>query len=128
LFKIANITIGDEKMKNILTPEEANKPVTYGDLVLILGETIKNLGQESIKYSDTLQENTFKLIDTMTDHMVKMRDDASYERQRDIRFVLGYIARLWGCDRDTMYDNYKNWCEEFDKLNKPKTNPEDVNE
>ena len=114
-------------MKNILTPEEAIKPVTYGDLALILGETVKNLSQESIKYSDTLQENTFQLVDTMTDHMVKIRDNASYERQRDIRFVLGYLARLWGCDKDMMYNAYKRWCEEFDQLNKPKTDSEDVN-
>ena len=112
-------------MDNILTPEEANKPVTYGDLALILGETIKNLGQESIKYSDALQENAFKLIGTMTDHMVNIRDNASYERQRDIRFVLGYLAILWGCDKDAMYDNYKHWCEEFDKLNKPQNDSEE---
>jgi hypothetical protein len=114
-------------MENIFTPEEANKPVTYGDLAIILGETIKNLGQESIKYSDTLQENTFKLVNTMTDHMVKIRDNASYERQRDIRFVLGYLSRLCGCDKDAMYDNYMRWCEEFDKLNRPQTNSEDAN-
>ncbi len=114
-------------MNNILTPEEANKPVTYGDLALILGDTVKNLSQESIKYSDTLQENTFKLVDTMTNHMVKIRDNASYERQRDIRFVLAYLARLWGCNNDIMYDNYKRWCDEFDKLNKPHNEPEDTN-
>ena len=111
-------------MDNILTPEQAQTLVTYSDLALILGETIKNLGQESINYSDTLQKNTFRLIDQMTDHIVKIRDNASYERQRDIRFVLGYLARLWGCDKDAMYDNYKHWCEEFDKLNKPQISEE----
>jgi hypothetical protein len=116
-------------MKNILTPEEANKPVTYGDLEIILGEIVKNIGQESIKYSDTLQENTFKLINTMTDHVVKIRDNASYERQRDIGFVLAYLARLWGCGNDMMYDNYKHWCDEFDKLNRPQNDSEDkINE
>ena len=114
-------------MDNIFTPEEANQPVTYGDLALILGEMINNLSKESINYTNTLQENTFKLIDTITDHMVKIRNDASYERQRDIRFVLGYLASLWGCDNDRMYNNYKHWCEEFDKLNRPKTNSEDTN-
>ena len=39
-------------MKNILSPEEAKKPVTYGDLAIILGETVKSLSQESIKYSE----------------------------------------------------------------------------
>lgn len=114
-------------MENILTPEEANKPVTYGDLLTILCDTIKNLGQESIKYSDTLQENTFKIIDKLTDSIVGVRDNASYERQRDIRFVLGYLARLWGCSKDMIYDNYQSWCDEFDKLNKPQNDLEEKN-
>ena len=104
-------------MKNVLTPEEAQKPVTYGDLALILGETIKNLGQESIKYGDTLQENTFKLIHTMTEHMVKIRDDADYMRQRDVRFLIGLIAQLHHCDKSVLDREYMRWCEEFDKLN-----------
>ena len=107
-------------MDNKLTPEEANKPVTYGDLVLILGETIKNLGQESINYSNTLQENTYKLINTITDHMVKIRDNASYERQRDISFMIGLIAQFNLCNKEVIFNEYKRWCEEFDKLNKPK--------
>lgn len=115
-------------MDNIFTPEEANKSVTYGELTLILGETIKNLGQESIKYSDTLQENTFKLINAMTDHIVKIRDDADYKRQRDIRFMIGLIAQFFNCDKEIIHKEYERWCDEFDKLNKPKANPEDTNE
>lgn len=114
-------------MKNILSPKEANKPVTYGDLAIILGETIKNLGQESIKYSDALQENTFKLIDTMTDHIVKIRDDADYKRQRDVRFLIGLIAQLHHWDKPVLDKEYMRWCEEFDKLNRPQTNSEDSN-
>jgi hypothetical protein len=119
---------GDDKMENILTPEEAKKPVTYGDLAIILGETIKNLGQESIKYSDTLQENTFKLIDTMTDHMVKIRDDADYKRQRDVRFLIGLIAQFFNCDTEIIHKEYHRWCEEFDKLNRPQTSEEKKDE
>lgn len=115
-------------MDNIFTPEEANKSVTYGELTLILGEIIKNLGQESIKYSDTLQENTFKLINAITDHIVKIRDDADYKRQRDIRFMIGLIAQFFNCDKEIIHKEYERWCDEFDKLNKPKANPEGTNE
>lgn len=107
-------------MDNIFTPEEARKPVTYGDLTLILGETIKNLGQESINYSNALQENTYKLINTITDYMVKIRDNASYERQRDIGFVIGLIAQFNLCDKEVLFKEYHRWCEEFDRLNKPR--------
>lgn len=115
-------------MKNILSPEEANKPVTYGDLAIILGETIKNLGQESIKYSDALQENTFKLIGTMTDHIVKIRDDADYKRQRDVRFLIGLISQFFNCDKEIIQKEYQRWCEEFDKLNRPTADSEGSNE
>lgn len=116
-----------DNMNNILTPEEAIKPVTYGDLMVILGETVKNLGQESIKYSDALQKNTFKLIDTMTGQMVKIRDDADYKRQRDVRFLIGLIAQLYHCDKPVLDKEYVRWCEEFDKLNRPKVDLEGSN-
>jgi hypothetical protein len=114
-------------MKNILSPEEANKLVTYGDLAIILGETIKNLGQESIKYSDALQENTFKLIDTTTDHIVKIRDDADYKRQRDVHFTIGLISQFFNCDKEIIHKEYQRWCEEFDKLNRPTADSEGSN-
>jgi hypothetical protein len=115
-------------MKNILSPEEANKPVTYGDLAIILGETIKNLAQESIKYSDTLQENTLKVVHTMTDHIVKIRDDADYKRQRDAHFLIGLIAQFFNCDKEIIHKEYQRWCEEFDKLNRPTADSEGSNE
>lgn len=110
-------------MDNIFTPEEVNKCVAYGDLNLILSEIIKNLSQESIKYSDTLQEGTFKLINTMTDHMVKICDDVDYKRQRDVHFMIGLLAQFNHCDTEVIHKEYRRWCEEFDKLNKPKANP-----
>lgn len=114
-------------MDNLFTPEEASKLVTYGDLALILGETVKNLAQESIKYSDTLQENAFKLIGTMTDQMVKIRDDADYKRQRDVRFLIGLTAQFFNCDKEIIRKEYQRWCEEFDKLNHPTADLEGSN-
>jgi hypothetical protein len=104
-------------MNNILTPEDAKKPVTYGDLATILGETVENLCQESIKYSDILQENTFKLIDKTTDALVKIHNETEYKRQRDVRFMMGLIAQLYHCDTSVIHDEYERWCREFDKLN-----------
>ena len=116
-----------DKMNNILTPEEAIKPVTYGDFATILGETIKNLSQESIKYSDALQENTFKFIDKMTDAIAKIRNEAEYKRQRDAHFMMGLIAQLYHCDKEIIHNEYERWCKEFDKLNFPTTDSEEAN-
>ena len=106
-------------MDNILTPEQAKMPVTYGELLAIFKPVMDEVAKHSTNYADTLQDGTLKIINKLTDHLVVVQNDADYKRQRDIRFVLGYLARLWGCDKDMMYDSYKHWCEEFDKLNKP---------
>lgn len=114
-------------MNNTFTPEEANMPVTYGELLTILTSLNQELCKHSIDYTNTLQEQTFKIIDKLTNHIVEIRDDAEYKRQRDTRFMMGLLAQLYHCDPEVMRNEYKRWCEEFDKLNKPKTDSEDVN-
>lgn len=115
-------------MENIFTPEEANKPVTYGDLLTILTSVNQDLCEHAINYADGLQEQTFKIIDKITDHIVAIRDDAEYDRQRDIRFMINLIAQIGGYDMNVLNSEYNRWCEEFDKLNKPKTSEEKKDE
>ena len=114
-------------MDNIFKPEEANKPVTYGELLTILTSLNQELSKHSIDYTDTLQKQIFKIIDKLTDHIVEIRNDAEYKRQRDIHFMLGLFAQFHMCDKEVLHKEYKRWCEEFDKLNKPKTDTEDSN-
>lgn len=114
-------------MNNTFTPEEANMPVTYGELLTILTSLNQELSKYSIDYTNTLQEQTFKIIDKLTNHIVEIRDDAEYERQRDVRFMMGLLAQLYHCDTEVIRNEYKRWCEEFDKLNKPQNDSEDAN-
>lgn len=114
-------------MDNTFTPEEANMLVAYGELLKIFTPIIEELGKASIDYSDTLQESTFKIINKLTDHLVEIRDDAEYKRQRDMHFMLGLFAQFHMCDKEVLHKEYRRWCEEFDKLNKPKTDSEDFN-
>lgn len=114
-------------MDNILTPEEANKLVTYGELLTILTSMNQELSKCSIDYTNTLQEQTFKIIDKLTDHIVTIRDDAEYKHQRDMRFILGLFAQLHLCDKEVLHKEYRRWCEEFDSLNKQKPESEETN-
>lgn len=107
-------------MDNVFTPEEANKAVTYGELLTIFGPVIEELGKNSINYTDTLQENIFKIIKELTEHLVEVRDNTEYKRVRDMRFTIGLIAQLDHLDKEVMLKEYCRWCEEFDKINKPK--------
>ena len=111
--------IGVDKMNNTFTPEEARKPVTYGELLTIFQPVIEDICKRSINYTDTLQEHTFEIINKLTDHLVEIRDDAEYKRQRDVRFMTGLLAQLYHCDIEVVRNEYKHWCEEFDKLNRP---------
>ncbi len=68
--------------------------------------------------------------DAITDRLLKSIGDAiydiRYEQERDRRFYKAMFTQL--LLKNTMltpaaYDEfYKNWCNEFDKLNKEKTN------
>lgn len=111
-------------MDNFLTPEEANTPVTFGNLMAIIDEFNKNY----LTNAERLQNEILKILDIVTDGVVSNRDDAEYKRQRDLRYILGLIATIEHLDKDAFYENYKNWCEEFDNLNKSKVNSEDINE
>ena len=106
-------------MNKTLTPEEANQPVTYGDLYTILQSMVTDLSKYSIDYADTLQDGTFKMINKLTDTFVAIRDDTNYKRQRDIHFLIGLFAQFYHCDKEILHKEYQRWCEEFDKLNKP---------
>ena len=108
-------------MDNIFTPEEANKAVTYGELLKIFMPIIEEMSKGSINYADTLQQQTFDIINKLTDHIVKIRDDAEYRRIRDVSFVLHVITCVEHLDKDVLRQNYYTWCTEYDSLNKPKT-------
>lgn len=115
-------------MENIFTPEEANKPVTYGELATILQAVMGELAKNSINDVDTLQDGTFKVIKKLTDSIVQVRDDANYNRQRDFRFIVNLIAQIGHYDKDVIYAEYQRWCGEFDKLNKPQKGKEKKDE
>lgn len=111
--------IGDNKMDNIFTPEEANAPVTYETLLKILNGFLPTIGS-----SDRMIMSLDSTIKTIGDTLA----DAEYKRIRDIRFILSYLAANHLYHRDKLYDMYEEWCKEFDKLNKPQNNPEDTND
>ena len=115
-------------MENIFTPEQAKTPVTYGELAVIIQMVTDELAKASIGDVDNLQENMFKIIDKLTDSLVEIRNDADYKRQRDFRFMISLIAQIEHYDKDVLYSEYQRWCEEFDKLNRPRNTTEGSNE
>ena len=115
-------------MENLFTPEQANMPVTYGELANILQIYTQTLVKETTDYVDEIEEGIVKIINKMTDSLVAMRNDLDYLRYRDMHFIINYLAREKLCNRDALFDIYRSWCEEFEKLNKPQTNEENKDE
>ena len=52
-------------MYNIFTPEEANKSVTYGELLTIFQPVLEEVAKHTMGYADTLQEHIFKVISSI---------------------------------------------------------------
>lgn len=80
--------------------------------------TIKGISEEQGK----LEAITDRLLDSIGDTICDIR----YKQERDRRFYKAMFTQL--LLKNTMltpaaYDEfYKSWCEEFDRLNKEKTN------
>lgn len=111
-------------IKNTLTPEEAATPVTYGELLTILMPVIEDIAKGTTKYCDDSQDGAFKLIGKLADKLVKIRDDADYKRQRDLRFMIGLLSQINYLDKEVIYKEYVRWCKEFDELNRPQETSE----
>ena len=115
-------------MDNVFTPEEANMPVTYGELAVVLETLVKEIAKNTAQYSDDAEDYTLKTISKLMDSIIEMRDNIEYKRVRDMRFTIGLIAQLDYLNKEVILKEYCRWCEEFDKINKPKSNKEDANE
>jgi hypothetical protein len=115
-------------MDNVFTPEEANMPVTYGELAVVLETLVKEIAKNTTQYSDDAEDYTLKAISKLMDSIIEMRDNIEYKRIRDVHFMIGLLAQVNYLNKDVLLKEYPHWCEEFDKLNKPKPNKEDANE
>ena len=106
------------KIENIFTPEEAQMPVTYEVLLQIL---------QSLQPAVSSRDKALDAFDEAIINLVHSVEDLEYRRIRDMHFVLSYLASQNLCNRDKLYNMYVDWCEEFDKMNKPKKDVEDIN-
>ena len=78
----------------------------------VLEETVKGIAAEQGKLDDITDMTISKICDAIS--------DIRYEMMRDGRFFLGFIAEYTHMNKDALYDGYRQWCEEFDRLNKEK--------
>jgi len=110
-------------MDNILTPEQAARPVTQADLLSALNELAKMVSQNSAYY----QDHMFNAVNEALGTVARAIDELDYKRMRDAYHVISLISELHNLPRDTMIENYIKWCEDFDKMNAPVANDAENN-
>ena len=78
----------------------------------VLEVTIKGIAEEQGKLDD--------ITDRMISSIGNAISEIKYEMVRDRRFILGFLSEYTHIKKDVIYDLYKSWCAEFDRLNKEK--------
>lgn len=83
-------------------------------------EAAKTISENEEKLQETQHESYSKIFKVIIDRLNKI----SYEQERDRKFykmVFSELVLKNQLNTPTRYDAfYKNWCEEFDNLNKEK--------
>lgn len=100
-------------MDNLFTEEETSRPVTYGELAVILEKVV----QTWINSDNETYEESLKLIGATTDALIDAIKDFNYKRMRDVRFFFCLLSDLGYGTLEHLYNYYSKWCEDYDKLN-----------
>lgn len=99
-----------------LTPEQAKELVTFGELEAITQFIVENIN----KQDNTTWEATTKCLNTLVDAVYDRINTERYERLRFEHFIIGLICDVNLLSKAKVLEQYKQYCKEFDKLNKKK--------
>lgn len=108
--------------KSILSPEEANQPVTFGSLEMILKQVIESIGNKD----EVLWQSSEKCLEMAIDKLVDRINNEHYERCRFEHFIISLIGSIHHVTEESVWENYKQYCKEFDKLNKKDSKESDT--
>lgn len=90
---------------------------TEEDVKFVYENMLKPVMEEAAKATAEGIARSTKITDKMFSAIADTIQELRYEMMRDRRFFLGFISEYTHLDKESLYDGYKKWCEEFDKLN-----------
>ena len=102
------------------TEEQANLPVTHGELL----EIITTLTEQLSKNDDVHHHAIYDLFGLYTDKLVESIEVAEYNRKRDMHYILSRFAAEGFVSKDALYQDYLKWCGKYDMMHKPKQKEE----
>lgn len=94
--------------------------LTEEDVKFICEFLLAPLSKEVADTIENYDKTNAEVLERLFDGLIKQIEKIRYEQERDRRFFIGFIAEYARMNKDSLYDFYKSWCSEFDKLNKEK--------
>lgn len=100
--------------------------LTEEDVKFICGYLLTPLSEEVANAMESYDKTNAEVLEHLCDGFLKQIEKIRYEQERDRRFYKELFIRLFktnGLFHSVSYDElYKDWCEEFDRLNKENKN------
>ena len=100
--------------------------LTEEDVKFICEFLLAPLSKEVANAIENYDKANAAVLESLLDGLIKQIKEIRYEQERDRRFYKELFTRLFktnGLLHSVSYDGlYKDWCTEFDKLNKEKQN------
>lgn len=111
-----NFKINLEELTNQLG-DLTDKNVTWGELMPLIFE----VSNKTLDVAAEMDKSILKVTDAIADGTTKYYDEAEYRRMRSMAFCLAMMGYGDSTKWRPIYDKF---CEDFDKLNRPKDKKE----
>ena len=100
--------------KKTLLPEQSDQFVTKETLEMV----VKQVTETLIKQDEMTWESNKKCLKIAVDSLIKSINREYYERCRFEHFIINMFCSEANVLRESVWEKYKQYCKEFDKLNK----------
>ena len=93
---------------------------TEEDIKFLCENVMAPLGHELANMMEEHDKISSKSLEKVFDALIGQIKEIRYEQERDRRFYRAVFTQVFGKSEVAYDEFYKDWCEEFDKLNKEK--------
>lgn len=93
---------------------------TAEDIEFISNYIVMPIAKEIMETNDKIDKSHEESYGRLFDAVIDKLNEISFNRRRDVTFFLDFIAQQQHLDRDSVYNVYNTYCEQYDKLHKEK--------
>ena len=93
---------------------------TAEDIGFISNYIVMPIAKEIMETNDKIDKSHEESYGRLFYAVIDKLNEISFNRRRDVTFFLDFIAQQQHLDRDSVYNVYNTYCEQYDKLHKEK--------